>query len=159
MDNESDFTGAVFTGAGVRVPENVTTMNIIMAKILSVLMPKAGVVPLEHEYISRDPQVVDAYIKDPLVYDGKTTARLGTECLSMMKRVEEEASLITLPIFILHGGDDKMVARGAAEMLEANVSSKDKTLKIYDGFYHEVHNDPGFETVLADILEWLESHL
>jgi acylglycerol lipase len=36
------------------------------------------------------------------------------------------------------------------------VSSADKTLKLYEGLYHEILNEPERETVLADIVGWLD---
>ena len=35
----------------------------------------------------------------------------------------------------------------------------DKTIKIYDGFYHEVFNEPEHEQVLNDVRIWIEGHL
>ena len=44
-------------------------------------------------------------------------------------------------------------------MLYERASSKDKTLKLYEDFYHEVFNDPGHEQVFADVEAWLDSHV
>ena len=40
----------------------------------------------------------------------------------------------------------------------AQAASADKTLKLYDGFYHEILNEPGKAKVKADIVEWLDKH-
>ncbi len=52
-----------------------------------------------------------------------------------------------------------MIDPSGAQMLYDRVSSEDKTLKIYDGLYHEVLNEPEREKVLGDIESWLEAHL
>jgi alpha-beta hydrolase superfamily lysophospholipase len=44
-------------------------------------------------------------------------------------------------------------------MLYDGVSSVDKEIKIYDGFYHEVFNEPEHDKVLHDVEIWLEAHL
>ena len=67
--------------------------------------------------------------------------------------------MITLPILILQGSEDKLVDPNSARILYDRVGSVDKTIKVYDGFYHEVYNDPGHEQVLSDVEGWLESHL
>ena len=93
-----------------------------------------------------------------LVYTGKITARLGAEMLATMQRVTDQAAGITLPLLIVQGGADALVDPSGAQMLYDRVSSEDKTLKIYDGLYHEVLNEPEREQVLGDIESWLEAH-
>jgi lysophospholipase len=45
-------------------------------------------------------------------------------------------------------------------MVHERAASEDKTLKIYDGFFHEVLNElpEDRERVLADIAAWLQAH-
>lgn len=159
LDHQDELAGAVLSGAGVKVPSNVSATTVTMGKIFSTLLPKFGILGLDATMVSRDPAVVDAYVNDPLVYTGKTTARLAAEMLGAMQRVSNEAGKITLPVTIVHGGEDKLVDPEASEMLYEKVSSTDKTIKIYEGYYHEVFNDPGYEIVLGDVEAWLEKHL
>ena len=109
--------------------------------------------------VSQDPTVVDAYVNDPLVCAGKITARLGTELLRTMRLVTEHAAEIRLPIMIIQGSDDKIVDPAGAQLLYDLVGSEDKTIKIYDGFYHELFNEPEYEQVLNDVETWLKAHL
>jgi alpha-beta hydrolase superfamily lysophospholipase len=127
--------------------------------VFSALIPKFGLIQLEAEGVSRDPAVVQAYVSDPLVYTGKTTARLAAELLEAMQRVTAEATRITLPILIVQGSADRLVDPGGAQMLVDAVSSADKAIEIYDGFYHEVFNEPERAQVLSDVEAWLEAHL
>ena len=122
-------------------------------------MPKFGLIGLRADGISRDPAVVQAYIDDPLVYTGKTSARLAAEMLKAMQRVSAQAARITLPILILQGSEDKLVDPKGAQMLYDKVGSADKTYKLYEGLYHEVHNEPEHDLVLDDVGAWLEAHL
>lgn len=82
------------------------------------------------------------YMSDPLVYTGKTTARLGAELLKAIQRVTAEATKITSLIFIVQGSHDKIVSPDSARMLYDTVGSTDRTMKIYGGLYHEVFNEP-----------------
>ena len=114
---------------------------------------------LAAEGISRDPTVVRAYLNDPLVYTGKITARLAAEVLKAMNRVIVKAARITLPIMILQGGADHLVDPAGAWMLYEKVGTSDKTIKIYDGLYHEVFNEPEHDQVLTDVDAWIKAHL
>ncbi len=154
------FTGAVLSGAGaVKVPDSISSATILAGKVFSVVMPKIGLIGLDVNGVSSDPSVVRAYVEDPLVHTGKTTARLAAEILKAMQRFPEEAARITLPILLLQGGGDKLVDPAGARMLFETVQSSDKTLKMYDGLYHEIFNEPERDQVLGHMEQWLENHM
>lgn len=159
LDEQASFKGAIISAAGVKVPENISGMTVFMGKVLSVLAPKTGILGLDTNYLSHDKAVVDTYNADPLVFHGKTPARLAAEMLRAMMRVSAEAARITLPVFILHGSGDKIVDPAASIMLNEKVSSKDKSFKIYEGDYHEVHNELDREVMFKDLETWLAAHV
>jgi acylglycerol lipase len=159
LDHQADLSGAVLSGPSVKAPDNISSTTIFLGKVFSTLIPRLGLVALEAEGVSRDPAVVEAYVNDPLVYKGKTTARLAAELLKTMQRVCAEGARITLPILIIQGGADRLVDPSGAQMLHEVVSSTDKTIKVYGGLYHEVFNEPERNEVLGDVEGWLESHL
>ena len=159
IDHQDDFNGAIISAPAVKIGEGISSFTIFMSKILSAIAPKMGVLALDASAISRDPEVVEAYINDPLVFHGKTPARLGTEVLSAMMRITEEADKMSLPMIIVQGSDDLLVDPSGAQMLYDKTSSTDKTINIYDGMYHEVFNEPDRDRVLKDVEDWLESHL
>jgi alpha-beta hydrolase superfamily lysophospholipase len=134
-------------------------VTITLGKILSVVAPKAGVLALNPNGVSRDPEVVTAYLNDPLVFHGKTPARLAAELLKAMLRVAAEADKITLPFIVVQGGEDKLVDPAGAQMLYDKAGSKDKTIKVYEGLFHEVFNEPERARVLEDMETWLAAHL
>ena len=134
-------------------------MTIFMGKILSRILPKAGVVSLDPSSISRDPEVVKAYVNDPLVFHGKTPARLAAEMLKAMMRVKAEAEKITLPFIIVQGSEDKLVGPSGAQMLYDKAGSKDKTLNVYEGLYHEIHNEPERSAMFKDVEAWLAARV
>ena len=159
LDHQADFMAAVLSGPLIKTTDNAPPVLIFIGKILSALAPKAGLLKLEAEGVSRDPAVVEAYVNDPLVFTGKMTARLGAELLKAMQRVTNEAKKITLPLMIIQGGADRLVDPAGAQMLFEKVGSSEKGLKIYDGFFHEVFNEPEHEQVMTDVEKWLESRL
>ena len=159
LEHQHELSGAVLSGPGIKVPDNISRTVIFMGKILSKILPRVGILQLDSNGVSRDPAVVDAYVNDPLVYTGKVTARLGAEMLKTMQDVTNSASRINLPLTIVQGGNDMLIDPGGAQLLYDSVSSEDKAIKIYEGFYHEVFNDPGHEQVLNDVWKWIEAHL
>ena len=158
LDHQADFKGAVISAPAVKVGEAITPTTIMMGKILSAIAPKMGILGLDASLISHDPEVVKAYVNDPLVFHGKTPARLAAEMLKAMLRVSAEAGTITLPFIVIQGSEDKLVDPGGAQLLYDKAGSPDKTIKIYAGFYHEVFNEPEKSRVLGDVEAWLAAH-
>jgi alpha-beta hydrolase superfamily lysophospholipase len=157
LDHQDKFAGAIISAPVVKIGDSVSQATITMAKILSKIAPKMGLLALDVNGISRDPDVVEAYVNDPLVFHDKTPARLGAELLSAMLRVTEEVGKITLPFIVLQGSEDSLVEPSGAQMLYDKASSNDKTLKIYEGLYHEVFNEPERDQVLKDVEDWLKA--
>jgi alpha-beta hydrolase superfamily lysophospholipase len=84
--------------------------------------------------------------------------RQPTQTVAEMVRADErltkEFPLISLPVLILHGTSDKATRRAAASCSTTRLISKDKTLKLYDGHFHDLLNDVDKEVVMADIKCW-----
>ena len=159
LDRQDKVDGAVFSGPAVKVPDNISPLTIWAARLFSKLFPTLGIKQLEADRISRDPEVVRAYINDPLVSTGKLTARLAEQLLHTCLTIGKEAEKIRIPVLILQGGADALVDPGGARRFHASVSSADKELEIYAEKFHEIFNDPGHDQVFADIREWLNSRL
>jgi alpha-beta hydrolase superfamily lysophospholipase len=158
--HQEAFAGMVVTGPLIMPGTSTTSLSTMSARVLSAVVPKMGISRIESAGISRDPKVVDAYLKDPLVYTGKIRARLGAELLDTMEKVlPSKMRAIRLPILVAHGSADSLCNVQGSVHLHGSVKSRDKTLKLYDGFYHEILNEPGSEHVLADIRDWIEAHL
>ena len=159
LDHQDEFQGAILSAPAIKPGGDISGATIAVGKIISRILPKMGVLALDDSGISRDPAVVQAYRADPLVFQGKTPARLGAEMLGAMQRVTDAASTITLPILILQGTGDMLVNPSGAQILYDKVGSADKTLKLYDGLYHELHNEPERDVMFADVEAWLAARV
>jgi lysophospholipase len=72
--------------------------------------------------------------------------------------LKEQIGNFSDPVLILHGADDGLVsAKDSLEFFE-EISSKDKSLKVYANLYHEILNEPSRNEIIADILLWLGKH-
>ena len=158
LDHQADFRGAVISAPAIAVSSSISPMTIALGKVAAVLAPKFGVLALDVNGISRDPAVVQANLADPLNFQGKTTARLAAEMLKAMQRVSAEVGTITLPFIVVQGSADRLVDPAGAQLLYDKAGSQDKTIKIYEGLYHEVFNEPEHDQVLTDVAAWLDAH-
>jgi len=157
---QNELSGLILSGAVLKPGASVTRLQVVMAKALSALAPKVGVAPLDSSGISRDLAVVKAYDNDPLVYRGKVTARLGAEFIKVMqKEIPAKMPRIEIPLLVMYGSEDRLANPEGSVLVYNLAKSKDRTLKCYDGFYHEIFNDPERARVFADMEAWLTAHL
>lgn len=158
LDHQKLFQGALLSGAAIETPQEPPAWQTNIIKLISKIAPTLGLLKLDASGISRDPNVVKAYMNDPLVYKGKLSARFLVEMSSAMDDCKVRAKKIKLPIIIMHGGNDLITKPEGSSYLYEHISSTDKTLKIYDGLYHEIFNEPEAQNIYADIISWLDSH-
>lgn len=109
---------------------------------------------LDATAISRDKKVVDAYTNDPLVHD-KISARFFVETYSAAVYALEHAAELKLPLLIFHGTDDRLTSPEGSKQFAEKVK-ENCTLKIWDGFFHETHNEPEKEEVLKYMVTWMD---
>ncbi|MBI4304012.1 MAG: lysophospholipase [Chloroflexi bacterium] len=160
VNHQSELAGLILSAPALKVGSSVSRPSMVMARVLSALLPGIGVAPLEAQAISRDKAVVDAYVNDPLVYCGKISARTGSELVNMIeKRLPPQMAEIDLPILIMYGSADRLSNPEGSTMLYELAHSQDKTLRRYDGLYHEIFNEPERGQVLADMETWLAAHV
>lgn len=151
--------GLVLSGTGSLPGPGVSKVLIVALKILSKLIPAVHVKsPLPPEFISRDPEVVKAYVADPYVYN-VLTPRLGEQMNTYVVLGARNAGQIKLPVLIQLGSEDTAFS-GQDELFQA-IGSADKTFKRYQGLRHEVYNEliEDRKVVLADLHAWLDKHL
>jgi acylglycerol lipase len=154
---DSRIRGAVISAPALDTSPAGVVQRLV-APVLSRLLPDLGVLTLDAERISRDPEVVRDYRADPLNHIGKVRARTGAEMMAAAAALPQRLRSLTMPLFVLHGGADRLVPPAASEMVPAHAGSPDLTRTLYEGLYHEPHNEPEKEQVLDDVVAWLDAH-
>jgi acylglycerol lipase len=125
----------------------------------SYLAPHLPVYKLQNEIFSRDPKVVAEMNNDPLIANEKQPAETSSEVLKAAARLKENMPNFKVPVFIIHGTEDKATRWQGSQYFYDNVGSEDKTLKLYEGGYHDLLNDIDKELVMADILAWVNQRV
>ena len=150
--------GVIATSPGLHSPLTQQKAKIAFARTAAVLLPKMSLsTGLDANTISRDPAVVQVYMEDPLVH-GVTTLAMTKACLDAIPWAFQHASEFAVPLLLVHGtGDQLTYASGSQEF--ARLVKGDCTLKLWEGLFHETHNEPEKEQVLAYTLGWMDSQL
>ena len=153
------FDMAIFSAPAVKADDSMAPLLRKIAPIVSKLFPKLPAAKLAQNMISKDKEVRDRYQADPLIYKGKVRARKGYETMKSMEYVLEKFNKIKIPVLVMHGADDKITDPIGSQLLFDGVSSKDKTLKYFEGLYHEIFNEPERKEVIDLALNWISYRL
>lgn len=148
----------VIASAPALSTEGVSPVAVLLSRILSRIWPTFSTsTGLDARAISRDPDVVAAYENDPLVHD-KATARFGTEAAAAIEWTRDHAVDLELPLLIIHGTADRIIPCQASQAFFEQVPGPDKERDELEGYYHEAHNDVGWERAVTILKDWLERH-
>lgn len=128
-------------------------------KGLSHIAPHVHLLKLKNEDFSRNPDVVNAMNADPLIENETQPLQTLAEFVRADERIKQEFPLIKLPVFIIHGTADKVTKFEGSQFFYDTVGSKDKTLGLYEGHYHDLLNDVDKELVMEDIKNWIDARL
>jgi len=117
------------------------------------------VLRLKNEDFSRDPAVVARMNDDPLIAHETQPTKTVAAMVRADERLEREFPKLRLPLLILHGTADKATKPSGSQLFFDTAGSEDKTLKLYEGAFHDPLNDVGREAVMADVLAWIGARL
>ncbi|MBZ0231945.1 MAG: lysophospholipase, partial [Deltaproteobacteria bacterium] len=106
------------------------------------------------------PEVVREMDTDPLIEQGKGPARTARAATDGTERVWAAAERLTVPLLAVHGTADRLTAPSGSRDLVARAGSRDKTLRLHDGLFHDLLREPDAagERVTAEIVAWIAAH-
>jgi alpha-beta hydrolase superfamily lysophospholipase len=151
--------GVILSSPAIKEPEGTSPILIGLSGLISKYFPKLKVLKLDIPGISRIPEEVEKYLSDSLVYQENIPARTGAELYKQMKYVQENAGQFDLPLLIIHGDADRLTNPQGSELLFSLANSEDKTLKVFQGGYHELINDLDKEEAMDLITDWINQRI
>ncbi|HYQ16944.1 MAG TPA: alpha/beta hydrolase [Polyangiaceae bacterium] len=157
LEQQAELAGLICESFAFQVPAPDFALSIL--KGLSHVAPHAHVLKLKNADFSRDPAVVAKMDTDPLIADESQPTQTVAEMVRADHELGQSFGRITLPLLILHGTADKATKPAGSQLFFDQAGASDKTLKLYDGAFHDPLNDTDRALVMADIISWLEARL
>ena len=158
LTKESHVKGAIISSPMYRLAFDPPAWKLIAGKLMRNIYPafqeRTG---LDASAISRDRAAVEKYINDPLVHD-KITVNFSLPFFEAGEYAIENAKAMKVPALLIHGTKDALTDYKGSEDFAQN-AGKEVSLKLYMDGYHELHNEPNKEAVLADVITWLDKQV
>jgi acylglycerol lipase len=150
--------GLMLSGPALAV--DAPPLQIAGAMMAGTLTPKFPAFKLDNHDFSSDPAVAGQMDNDPLISNPPAPASTAAGLIAGMSAIWDEADKLTMPVLAMHGSSDKLTSPWGSRALIERIPATDKTLKIYEGYYHDlVHEPDGKGTqVETDMVLWLDAH-
>jgi alpha-beta hydrolase superfamily lysophospholipase len=155
LAHQDELAGLICEDFAYQIPAPDVALAIL--KGIGHVAPHARVLKLKNEDFSRDPAVVAALNADPLIANEKQPSETIAELVRADEMLKKSFQSITLPLLILHGTADKVTKPSGSKEFFEKAGSSDKTLKLYEGHFHDLLADVGKQQVMADIQAWIDA--
>jgi len=158
LRRKADLAGVIATGPWLKLAFQPSASKVFLGRMMNKLLPGFSQASgLDTTALSHDSKVINAYVNDPLVHD-KISASSFVNMFEKGLWALDHAAELSLPLLLMHGGADKITSPEASEQFAKSAGDK-VTLRIWNGLYHEVHNEPEKDEVLAFIIDWINAQL
>jgi len=147
--------GVIATAPELRLAFEPPPVKVALGRIMNTIYPAFSQASgLDTRTLSRDVSVIQAYENDPLVHD-RVSARLFIGFYEAGLWAIAHAEEFQLPLLLMHGSADRLTSVDASREFAAK-AGRTCTLKIWDGCYHEIHNDLDKDEVFKFLVNWLD---
>lgn len=144
------------TGPALKPKPHIGVGVAKIGQLVGRIIPGLKSVALDDTAICSDPEVVEAYRNDPMVYHGKVPLLTGSSMVVQGDQVIKNAGILAVPTLIMHGAKDDLAdVEGSALFAEAAPDGM-ATIEVVDGAYHELLNEPGHSTYESRIIAWYD---
>ena len=150
--------GAIVTGAYLKLGFEPPKWKIILAKLSSSIWPTLSQpTELELDALSRNKEVIRKYENDELVHD-RITSAFFINVHFAGQYVIDHANEIKTPLLVMHGMEDRLTSPKGSQEFASN-AGENVHLRIWDGLYHELHNEPEKQEIFNYEIEWINKLL
>ncbi len=157
LERRPALAGLVVLAPALRVDR--TPVEAAATPVAAALMPNFPVVDTPDRYFSRSPEVVAEMGSDPFVYHEVGPARTAAGLVDAIERIWSRAGTLDVPLLGVHGTADRLTdPRGTAELVR-RARTRDRSLLLYRGLYHDLIHEPERDQVMGDIERWIDEHL
>lgn len=155
IEDRPGVRGLVFSSPLLKIPDTVSPTLVRLGDFLGTWLPWLPVERVDYKWVSRDADVLETVLSDPLRHTGTMNARTGAEIARAIAKFQSVMGAISDPLLVFHGTSDRLTDVEGSRAFFNAAPSEDKTLNLYEGGYHELFNDLERERFAKELTAWL----
>ncbi|XP_011035632.1 PREDICTED: caffeoylshikimate esterase-like [Populus euphratica] len=160
------WTGLIFSAPLFVIPEPMkpSKVHLFMYGLLFGMADTWAAMP-DNKMVGKaikDPEKLKIIASNPRRYTGKPRVGTMREIARMCQYIQDNFSKVTVPFLTVHGTADGVTCPTSSQLLFEKASSKDKSLKVYEGMYHSLiqgEPDENANLVLKDMRGWIDERV
>ena len=154
LHHHPKLSGIISTSPALAIADEPNKLKLLMVEGLSKLFPSLIIRNgLETHFLSHDQAIVKAYQDDALVHD-KISVKLALDLYQWGKKALNDVQNWNTPLLLMHGTADRITDHTSSKTFS---KSHPKTeLILWENFYHEIHNELGWEKVINKMIAWCD---
>jgi alpha-beta hydrolase superfamily lysophospholipase len=157
VERQPPIAGLALSGPGIAF--DAPPIQAAAIRMIAAIAPGAPILALDRGSFSSNPAMPAQMAADPLLYQHAGEARTARAAIDGAARVWAAPERIAMPLLVVAGSADKLVAPSGGRDLVAHAGTKDASFILYDGFNHDLMHEPDAARVMADIQTWLDAHV
>lgn len=155
---QPNIAGLIVSSPWLKLAFEPPALQVKLGKLMNKIYPAfAQSSKLDTKAISRNPDEVKKYENDTLVHD-MISAKFFLEAYEYGLQVMQRGADIHVPVLIYHGTADKLTSDAATKEFARTING-DVTFRLFDGSYHEIHNDLNKDELFDLMIQWLDEHV
>lgn len=157
LRRKPNITGLIATSPWLKLAFEPPKFDVFMGGIIKKILPSfTQKSKLDISQLSRNDESNNKYEKDDLVH-GYVSVSTFFGAREAARWALENASKMHVPFLLMHGSADKITSPEGSK--EFALKSDKTELKIWDGFYHEMHNEKENEQIFYWVINWIEKQI
>ncbi|KAK6914961.1 Serine aminopeptidase, S33 [Dillenia turbinata] len=166
FQSEDAWTGLIFSAPLFVMPENMkpSKVRLFLYGMLFGLADTWATMP-DNKMVGKaikDPEKLKIIAGNPRRYTGPPRVGTMRELARVCEYIQANFARVTAPFLTCHGTSDGVTCPSSSRLLYEKASSRDKTLKLYEGMYHSLiqgEPDENANLVLKDVREWIDERV
>jgi alpha-beta hydrolase superfamily lysophospholipase len=156
--HKSKLAGLILSGPAIQI--DAPPLLIAATRMSGFLTPQFPAFKLDNGDFSSDPANEAAMDRDEWISNPPAPAKTAAGLVAGMSEIWNDLDQLTMPLLAMHGTADKLTAPSGSRALVHFAPASDKTLKIYDGYFHDLLHEPAGKgtKVEEDVVTWLAAH-
>ncbi|MEB6746362.1 alpha/beta hydrolase [Staphylococcus haemolyticus] len=136
---------------------NKTRKNMLISNVGKGSKDARFKLGIETKDLTRNDEVIEETKQDGLMLR-KVTHKWYNILLETMKdTVQHFKDIQSMPTLLMYGTEDKLLELRSFNELKNNLNTNEFYFKVWEGFYHEIHNEPERDQVMRYVLTFLNN--
>ncbi len=158
LKRDHNLSGVIASSPFLKLAFEPPNWKLQLAAVLLKIAPSLTMGnELDVNAVSLDKNEVEKYKKDPLIHD-KISPNYSIVFIETGEWAIENAEKLNIPMLLMHGTGDQLTSHKASQEFAKNAGNK-VDLKLFEGAYHELHNELIKDKILNDVITWLNKEI